>query len=310
MSEDSHFKKPEKNLIRIYQERLDLHGATFSRVEHSEAMVAKVYKITDFEGEPLILKICSRQSDYDREGYFLNYFSGLLPVPQIRQLVPPERDTGVDGAILMDFLPGSLLSESELTPELAYETGELLAKIHLHAAPGYGDLTQVQALSRDPSVHFTLKFEEGLEECRSHLPKKILDQCARYYDSQVDLFELVDGPCFIHRDFRPANIIVFDGKVQGLIDWSSGRGGFAQEDFCALENGEWELNSITKQSFLEGYASFRKVPAYEEIMPLLSLNRAIALMGFTVREKTWGDIHHGAYQISRQFIEQFFIKNK
>ncbi len=303
-------KKLENDLIRIYQERLDLKGAIFSRIEHSEAMVAKVYKIIDLKGEPFILKICSRQSDYDHEVYFLNYFSGVLPVPRIKKLVPPELEIGLEGAILMEHFPGALLSDADLTPVLAHELGGLLAQIHLHCTPGYGDLTQVQALSRDPKIHFTLKFEEGLKECQAHLSKKILDQCARYYEAQVDLFELVDGPCIIHRDFRPANILVFDGKVQGLIDWSAGRGGFAQEDFCALENGEWALNLSTKHSFLEGYASFRKVPAYEEMMPLLSLNRAIALLGFTVREETWRRLHHRVYQMCRQFIEQFFIKTK
>lgn len=76
-----------------------------------------------------------------------------------------------------------------------------------------------------------------------------------------------------------ATIIASEGKVQGIIDWSSGRGGFAEDDFCPLEFGEWPLRC--KNAFLEGYASIRKVPDYKPIMPLLLLSRAVAAVSFT-----------------------------
>jgi Ser/Thr protein kinase RdoA (MazF antagonist) len=148
----------------------------------------------------------------------------------------------------------------------------------------YGDLVDPDSLSSDPKNNFTFKFEEGLMECENHLPQVLLDQCRRYYDAHVNLLDSVDGPCIIHRDFRPGNIIVNNGKLEGIIDWASARSSFAEDDFCPWELGEWNTNLSNKQSFLKGYASIRAVPDYEAIMPFLRLNRAIATIGFTVND--------------------------
>lgn len=45
------------NLITLYQQRLNLQDSTFSRIEHEDAMVAIVYKVTQPNGAQLILKI-------------------------------------------------------------------------------------------------------------------------------------------------------------------------------------------------------------------------------------------------------------
>jgi Ser/Thr protein kinase RdoA (MazF antagonist) len=291
------------NLITLYQQRLNLQNATFSRVDHDDAMVAAVYKITQPSGKQLILKICERLNDYLREVYFLNYFAGKVPVPRIIQLIEPE--TNIHGSVLMEHLPGTLLKIADFTDALAYEMGSLLALIHINRVAGYGDFIKPQELKPDPRAHFTLKFEEGLEECNNHLPKALLEQCHRYYDSHLNLLDSVDGPCMIHRDFRPGNIIIDGGKIRGIIDWSSGRASFAEDDFCPMEHGEWPSNSTSKKSFLSGYASIRPIPNYNAIMPFLRLNRAIAAIGFTVKRGTWTSSNARLYQFNRQFLETF-----
>lgn len=287
-----------------YRKRLNLQSSTFSRIDHEDASVATVYKITQPNGAELILKICPRANDFLREIYFLKQFAGKLPVPRMIQAVEPER--GVNGAILMECLHGALLSPMELTDPLAFEIGSVLARIHLNRASGYGDLIYPKDLSPDPRVPFTQKFEEGFSECKQHLPKGLLDQCHSYYDSHVDLLNSVDGPCMVHRDFRPGNVIAHDGKLQGIIDWASGRASFAEEDFCPLEHGEWGTNPNHKKFFLAGYASIRPVPDYKALMPLLRLSRAFATMGFMVKKGTWNTVHSRVYQLNRHFVERHF----
>ena len=267
-------------------------------------MVAIVYKVIQSTGLPLILKISERAQDYLRDVYFLKHFANSLPVPRILQEVPPE--TGIHGAILMECLPGTLLKITDLTDALAYEIGSLLAHIHHNRVTGYGDLTQPQDLSTDPRVHFTHKFEEGFAECSNHLPKLLLDQCRRYYDSHINLLASVDGPCIIHRDFRPGNVIIYDGKLQGIIDWASGRANFVEEDFCPIEHGERPMHGTCKKSFLTGYASIRPVPDYQAIMPLLRLSRAFATIGFMVKHGTWESSNTRLYHSNRCFLETFF----
>lgn len=292
------------NLITLYKQRLNLHGATFIRIDHDDAMVAIVYKVTEPTGLPLILKISTRTQDYLRELFFLKHFAGILPVPRIIQEVPP--DTGIHGAILMECLPGTLLKIIDLTDTLAYDIGSQLAGIHINRVDGYGDLTQPHNLSSDPRIYFTCKFEEGFAECSDHLPKTLLDQCHRYYDDHINLLSSVDGPCMIHRDFRPGNVIINNGKLQGIIDWASGRSSFSEEDFCPLELKEWGERPTRIKSFLRGYESIRPIPDYSAIMPLLRLSRAFATIGFTIKHGTWANRHARLYQIHRQFLDGFF----
>jgi hypothetical protein len=78
------------NAITLYKERFHLKNATFSLVDHDDAMVAIVYNIMQPTGEKLILKICDRTNNYLREVYFLKHFANILPVPRIIQLIQPE----------------------------------------------------------------------------------------------------------------------------------------------------------------------------------------------------------------------------
>jgi Ser/Thr protein kinase RdoA (MazF antagonist) len=289
------------NLITKYQHHLNLQDATFSRIDHEDAMVAIVYKVIQPTGTQLILKICTRAKDYWNEMYFLKHLAGKIPVPFILQHVEPGPD--IPGAILMQCFPGALLKAADLTDSMAYELGSVLACIHLNRVTCYGDLMQPQNLYPDPRTYFTLKFEEGFAECSENLPKALLERCRRYYDTHVHLLMSADGPCLIHRDFRPGNVMVDESKLQGIIDWSSGRASFAQEDFCPMEHGEWPTTPETKQSFLAGYTSIRPVPDYSAMMPLLRLSRAFSTIGFLVKSGTWESTHARVYQFNRLFLE-------
>lgn len=290
----------------IYQQLLNLQTANFSLVDHEDAMVATVYKVTKPDGEQLILKISKRPNDCLREAYFLKQLAGTLPVPKIIQIIEPSEN--IDGAILMEYLPGKLLKMEEITENLAYEIGQSLARIHLNRLPGYGDPV-AGYLSHDPRVYFTFKFEEGLGECRHHLPLDLIEKCQNYYEANIDLLLSVDGPCIVHRDFRPGNLIVQDGKLKGVIDWAGARASFAEEDFCSTEHGEWLYNDLSKKSFLAGYVSIRPLPNYLHLIPFLRLNKAIATIGFTIKKGTWENGGSRLYQFNRQFLEKFFEEN-
>lgn len=291
------------NLLTFYQHRLNLQDATFLPIVHDDATVAVVYKVISPAGAPLILKICTRTKDYFNEVYFLKHFACTIPVPRIIQVVQPEAESY--GAILMEHLPGTLVNAADFTDALAYEIGSLLARIHLNRAAGYGDLTQPDDLSSDPRDCFTMKFEEGLAECSNNLPHALIEQCRSYCACHIDLLTSVDGPCMTHRDFRAGNLLVRDGKVQGIIDWASARGGFAQEDFCQLEHGGWPTNSSNKKSFLAGYASIRPVPDYHDMMPLLRLGRAIAILASRSSVEHGKAMTHGYISLIAGFLKHF-----
>lgn len=295
-----------KRMIDEYQQLLNLQGAVFSRIDHEDAMVAIVYKVTQPNGEQLILKVCDHLNNYLREVYFLNHFKEILPVPKIVQHLPPK--PGLHGAILMECLTGTVLKIADLTEPLAYQIGCCLAQIHCNRLLGYGDPIHSN-LSPDPSVYFTLKFQEALAECRDHLPIELIENCERYYLANIDLLQSVDGPCIAHRDFRPGNLIVCEGKLKGIIDWAGARASFAEEDLFSLQHGEWSSSSHNIKSILTGYASIRPVPAYTHLLPFLRLNKAIAIIGFTVKRRTWDNRDSRIYRYNRQFLENLFKVN-
>ncbi len=286
--------------LELYKKCLKLPEADFQRIEHEEAMVAKVYAVTAPAGK-FILKISDRPNDYYREVFFLKQLVGKLKVPKIIQAIPPSTQN-TSGAILMERLPGSLLKIGELTTALAFEIGQNLALIHLNRLPGYGDPHQ-HTLSQDQEPYFTLKFEEGLAECSRQFPKRLLERCRQYYAVNVHLLREVDGPCFAHRDYRPGNLMVHEGKLQGVIDWARARASFAEEDFCSIEHGEWISGPELKQALLAGYERVRTIPNYAPLIPFLRLNKIIAIMGLIVRSGSWQNSASRLYQYNMQALE-------
>lgn len=295
------------SLITVYLQLLNLKDAIFQEIIHADATVAVVYKVTPKNSTmPFILKICTRPKDYLNELYFLNYFTGTLPVPRIIKTLEPQE--GIAGAILMEYVPGNLITPQDFTDELCYEIGQTLAIIHQSRTARYGDLTKPEALSDDPRTYFIEKFEEGLIECTNNLPEDLVTQCRTYFYENIDLLLDADGPCIVHRDFRPGNLLINNGKLQGIIDWSAARASFAQEDFCSLEHTNWPANPAHKQAFLDGYASIRPVPDYHGMMPLLRLSKAIGVIGFTVKRGTWYSRDAHFYTFNRKFLETLLLK--
>ncbi len=276
----------------------------FSKIDHDDAIVADVYRIEYLDKPCFILKICDRPNDYSSEVYFLNYFEKHIQVPKIIKSIAPSKEN--HAAILMEYLSGCLLKTSLITREIAFQLGKSLAIIHSNKTLGFGYLNRDVELVSEPTAHFKEKFLEAVDECKSHFPADFIVKIRNFFDKNLHLIKDVDGPCIIHRDFRPGNIIVENNCLCGIIDWSSARAGFAEDDFCSIEYGEWGDFNHHKESFFEGYSSIRMVPEYHHLMPLLRLNRAIAAIGFTLMRNTLHTTDTMLYQRNRKFVDGFF----
>lgn len=292
------------NNLDFYKKQFSLQNASFSLIEHEDAMVAQVYRIDKADGQKFILKICANKNHSLREIYFIKYFQDTLPVPRIIQYFEPTES--IPGAILMEYIPGSILKIEGVTAQLAYQAGSLLARIHQHRQSGYGDIGAYPLLNHDPRVFFTEKFEHELSECVNHLPRDLIDACKKYFNKNINSLTLrADGPCIVHRDYRPGNIIESNGRIQAIIDWSSALSGFAQEDFCTMEHTEWSRDDSSKKNFLQGYSTIRAIPHYDEILPLLRLSKAIVIVGF-IAKRGINAKNNYLYNFNRQFLENFF----
>lgn len=291
------------NLIELYREYFGLNPSVFSRIDHNDTMVAVVYKVNLPSDKSLILKICTRDKDFYRELYFLNALAGFLPVPKVQKTAEPM--PGLPGAIVMEYFEGELLTDRNWSHKLAHEVGTNLALLHSKRTDAYGDFTQNESHAKNAREYFKEKFFEELNECVNHLPEETIRRYQDYYESHQYLLDSVDGPCLVHRDFRPGNMIVNHGRLIGIIDWASARFGFAEQDFCSMELKNWPKNPEYKRSLLEGYASVRRVPNYSAVMPLLLLGRALAVIGFTVNSGTWNGKDQDIYRFNRLFLDNF-----
>lgn len=289
------------NNLEYFKQYFKLEQATFSKIVHADAMVAVVYEVIRSSGEKLILKICPRDQHFFREVYFLKKVQGIVPIPKIVEIVEPEQNN--PGAILMEHLSGQLLERETLTAQLAYDIGLKLAQIHSVTTSGYGDLLYPSDLSSNPEDHWLEKLDESIEECRGHLSSGLIDQANTYVNNHIHLFKLADGPCIVHRDFRPGNIMISQGKLSGIIDWASARASFAQEDFQAFDHQEWSDSPQVNEAFIAGYESLRSVPKYKEMMPLIRLSRAFATVGYTLKIGTWNGVHSTIYEKNLEHIK-------
>jgi len=291
------------NDLNVYKKQFDLQSATFTHINHTDTIIAEVYKVITTDKKPFILKVCPRSDDYFREVYFLHQLKDCIPVPQIIATLAPSSDHF--GAILMEYMEGELLKNEDWSNDLAFEIGVALAHLHNNRTDEYGDLTKPKTLVREPSLYFNEKFQEELDECKGHLSENLIEKCSAYLDRCQSLLEGVDGPCAVHRDFRPGNMIVWHGKLQGIIDWASARSGFAEQDFCSIEHFKWASDSKYKKILLDGYSSIRPVPNYQVVMPLLQLGRALAVIGYTVQSNTLDNRDWGLYTLNRKFLDSF-----
>jgi len=102
----------------------------------------------------------------------------------------------------------------------------------------------------------------------------------QYYFSN---FPAPDGPCLVLTDFRMGNILVNDSKIVGLIEFEVARGGSADSDFTLISNEVWKCYERTKESFLEGYKTIRKLPDIENPLPFYEFYTAFTRIGWCIR---------------------------
>ena len=132
----------------------------------------------------------------------------------------------------------------------------------------FGDAFEVTEAS--PPEWWTMldrMFQRWQPLCVGVMPLELfqgtLDCYAKLYASLPE----PDGPCWVHFDYRPGNVLVQGTRITGLIDFESSRGGSADLDFIKVKNRVWDVCPGTKEAFLNGYTSVRPLPDIESTLP-------------------------------------------
>jgi len=185
----------------------------------------------------------------EREAIILKSLSEThLPIPVIYAF---EKDFARNESwMLMNFIQGETMGEAlqnETDPEkkrsLIYQFGRVLKKIHSTKCPE--GIYQADVIWLDKILD---KAEKELQLYELDGTPELLEQLKRERPKN-------SGQTLIHGDFTVDNVLVHDGKISAVIDWSGGAYGDPRFDVAlAIQPDEHFFTSEEdKKVFFEGY---------------------------------------------------------
>ncbi len=282
-------------------DKLNVQAAKIEPIIHSDSLSSEVFRLFLFEGGTQILKLCYSEERFRRETFCYKHLKEIIPLAQLIDVIKPSQDFG--GALLLEDIPGELLTIETLTPSYAQEMGRILARVHQVPHPYYGEL----GLENKSSPYQEMKnnFLKSCQECKGVVDVTLLQKIKSYVDERIELMHQAEGPCITLRDFRPGNVIANQGQIKAVIDFENAKGSFAIEDFCQFDHLVWRHDMSSREPFLNGYEAVRPLPNnLDELLPVLRVMKALAAMGFTIRRKKWQSKLAHVYYDNFEFLKK------
>ncbi len=170
-----------------------------------------------------------------------------LPVPKVKKFLEENNDT-VSWA-LIDFLEGETLRKALLNEyskgkrqEIIFNFGKILSQIHSTTCPN-------ELIKEQPWIDQMLyKAEYNLKNYKVDGTKELLERVKANKPKEYK-------QTLIHGDFTIDNVMVSNGVITGVIDWSNGAYGDPRCDVSLAIRPKQNAfeDEIDKQIFFEGY---------------------------------------------------------
>ncbi|SDS84634.1 Ser/Thr protein kinase RdoA involved in Cpx stress response, MazF antagonist [Paenibacillaceae bacterium GAS479] len=232
-----------------------------------ESFSSEVYKISLANRENVYVKIPYNKDKLFREFQVLELLKDVIPVPKVLDLW--DGDENSTGALLLSAIEGQPCT-GNIDETVSFQIGMYHAMLHETKTPGYGQHVKngFKLLDQnDWRLHMKSNFEKWKEPCKEILDPDLYEKCVIHFDGVFAALPELDGPCVVHMDFRPANILVNNNKVTGIIDFESARGGSSEIDFTKMNRYIWRVNPSTKLPYMEGYQTIRPIINLEAVLP-------------------------------------------
>ncbi|MEK3916504.1 phosphotransferase family protein [Paenibacillus sp. FSL H7-0331] len=241
-----------------------------------ESFSSDVYKLTLANGEKVYVKIPFNKDKLYREFQMLETLKDVIPVPKVLDFWDGDEIT--TGALLLSAIQGIPCTE-DIAEKLSFQIGVFHAMLHEVKTPGYGYHVTDGFKILDQNnwrLHIKGNFEKWKEPCKEILDPELYERCILHFDGVFSALPEPDGPCIVHMDFRPGNILVNDNKVTGIIDFESARGGSSEIDFTKINRYIWGVNPRTKLPYIDGYRTIRPMVNLETVLPFYDLYDAFS----------------------------------
>lgn len=248
-----------------------------------ESYSSKVCSLVLENDKKVILKIPYNKDKLIKEYKMLQLLQGKLPTPKVLDFW--EGNDEIPGALLLSHIEGKPIIYN-INDTIAYQMGELLARLH--------NITiERDMLGSAYPLIYTEKnewwqlirrwFKNCAKDCKYILDVELLNKCITLFDFYYDDLPKPDYPSIVHMDYRPGNILIKDSKITGLLDFETTRIGSADIDFSKMKLFVWDIYPNTREEFLRGYSTIRKIPQIEKTLPFYVLFNTFTGIGWCVK---------------------------
>ena len=162
-----------------------------------------------------------------------------VPEPEILYVCTPEDGLGV--AFIMEWLEGETLGArivrseelAEIRPHLAYQCGQILARIHAIDVQENGLDRVLRTLDPESMVELAWSNYKGL-----HTPQPMLDFTAIWLKNHLPKNARMT---LVHNDFRNGNLMISPKGVIGVLDWELSVIGDPMRDLGWICTNSWRF---------------------------------------------------------------------
>ncbi len=184
-----------------------------------------------------------------------------VPEPAVYYVL--ERDDDLGDGFLMEWLEGEALGArivrsdlyADIRPELAYEFGKILAKIHRIDLDESGLRDKLAVISPD---EFIDQMWDQYKDLKT--PQPMIDYTARWLK---DHLPANPRTALVHNEFRNGNVMISPERVVAVLDWEAAHIGDPMRDLGWLCTNSWRFGSDKPVGGFGDYEDLFR--GYEEI---------------------------------------------
>lgn len=245
-----------------------------------ESFSSTVYKIQLIDHRTVFVKIPYSKAKLKLEYTVLERLNHELPVPKVLGYWEGDQDS--TGALLLSAIDGVSIT-GKVDKELAHDIGVHHAKLHA-IVPNEQDFNSSVTHVFGQWADFVQQhFYSFAEDVKKVIEPHLFEQSLEYFEHHRNLLPMPDGPSFIHMDFRPANILVQENKVVGMIDFESVRIGSTEMDFTKINRDIFMKNPGTMEAYQQGYESIRPLIDLQKVLPFYRFTDTFNSIGWCKR---------------------------
>ncbi|WP_225983655.1 MULTISPECIES: phosphotransferase family protein [Bacillaceae] len=245
--------------------------------EVEDSFSSNVYKCKLLRGATVFIKIPYTKLKFQRELEAYELLKGRIAIPDMLNCW--FGDEKYPGAFLLSELKGQTLT-AEASAGAMYEVGAIHASIHSIQLSPKKELTAIQNEFPNWSDFLESKFYSFAVDVRDVLDEHLYEQAIEKFEIMKRQLPAPDGPSLVHMDFRPANIIVDDNQVSGIIDFESVRFGSTEIDFTKIYRDILSCDHTLYQAYKEGYKSIRPLIDLDIVLPFYRFTDAFNSIGW------------------------------